>query len=88
MGKPTNTDDHLNASRATLAETRAGIQDFNPQALSSYTQHYPQVGAEISASLDTAYPHIRRKRIVEHLPDALNSEKIDRLLEKLLTEEE
>ena len=32
--------------------------------------------------------NIRRKRIVEHVPDALNPEKIDRLLEKLLTEEE
>ena len=33
-------------------------------------------------------PNIRRKRIVERVPDALNSEKIDRLLEKLSTEEE
>ena len=31
---------------------------------------------------------IRRKRIVEHVPDALNSDEIDRLLEKLRPEEE
>ena len=32
--------------------------------------------------------NIRRTRIVEHVPDALNSEEIDRLLEKLRPEEE
>ena len=32
--------------------------------------------------------NIRRKHIVEHVPDALNSEEIDRLLEKLRPEEE
>ena len=66
------------------------------QASSTSTRkHYP---ATLNTILKSAQKYqllsilptriIRRKRIVEHVPDALNSEEIDRLLEKLRPEEE
>ena len=86
MGNPTNTDDHLNVVEKLLLKQEQASSTSTRKHYLATLNTILQWAQKYQLLSTPPTPNIRRKRIVEHVSDALNSEKIDRLLEKLLTE--